>query len=181
MTFNVEQMKSTITRKGGLAYANQWRVILPTITTSAMTATDLDVTCRSVSLPGRQILTQERIIGMKPKKNAYAYGAEDVSMTFIVMADQGIKRYFDDWMASIINFGTQGLTYKDFYVSDITINQLKKPQVEKVDYSPNDVAYSCRLIRAFPTTVNALELNNEQGNLLELNVQFSYDDWQPLV
>ena len=62
---------------------------------------------KDVQLPGRQILTQERIIGMKQKKVAYGYAEEDVSMTFYVMNDYGIKEYFDEWQSRIIDFQTK--------------------------------------------------------------------------
>jgi hypothetical protein len=39
------------------------------------------------------------------------------------------------------------------------------------------VIYTCKLEKAFPTTVNAINLNNEQNGLVELNVQLSYRNW----
>ena len=114
MTFSVDQMKSLIGKKGGLAQANLWKVQLPNLGIEA--SYDLNLLCKDVQLPGRQILTQERIIGMKQKKVAYGYAEEDVSMTFYVMNDYGIKEYFDEWQSRIIDFQTKELKYKDDYV-----------------------------------------------------------------
>ena len=194
MTFSVDQMKSLIGKKGGLAQANLWKVQLPNLGIEA--SYDLNLLCKDVQLPGRQILTQERIIGMKQKKVAYGYAEEDVSMTFYVMNDYGIKEYFDEWQSRIIDFQTKELKYKDDYVFDIEITQLQKKKRNgltvnfEIDFTANNLAdlfdfsitsdievYKCKLIRAFPTTINALQLNSEQNGLLELNVQFSYDDW----
>ncbi len=194
MTFSVDQMKSLIGKKGGLAMANLWKVQLPNL--GRESSYDLNLLCKDVQLPGRQILTQERIIGMKQKKVAYGYAEEDVSMTFYVMNDYGIKEYFDEWQSRIINFNTKELKYKDNYVADIEITQLQKKKRNgltvnfEIDFTANNLAdlfdfsitsdievYKCKLIRAFPTTINALQLNSEQNGLLELNVQFSYDDW----
>ncbi len=194
MTFSVDQMKSLIGKKGGLAMANLWKVQLPNL--GRESSYDLNLLCKDVQLPGRQILTQERIIGMKQKKVAYGYAEEDVSMTFYVMNDYGIKEYFDEWQSRIINFDTKELKYKDNYVADIEITQLQKKKRNgltvnfEIDFTANNLAdlfdfsitsdievYKCKLIRAFPTTINALQLNSEQNGLLELNVQFSYDDW----
>ena len=91
---------------------------------------------------------------------------------------------------------TKELKYKDDYVFDIEITQLQKKKRNgltvnfEIDFTANNLAdlfdfsitsdievYKCKLIRAFPTTINALQLNSEQNGLLELNVQFSYDDW----
>ena len=194
MSFSVDQMKSLIGKKGGLAMANLWKVQLPNLGVEA--SYDLNLLCKDVQLPGRQILTQERIIGMKQKKVAYGYAEEDVSMTFYVMNDYGIKEYFDEWQSRIIDFQTKELKYKDDYVFDIEITQLQKKKRNgltvnfEIDFTANNLAdlfdfsntsdievYKCKLIRAFPTTINALQLNSEQNGLLELNVQFSYDDW----
>jgi hypothetical protein len=194
MSFSVDQMKSLIGKKGGLAMSNLWKVQLPNLGVEA--SYDLNLLCKDVQLPGRQILTQERIIGMKQKKVAYGYAEEDVSMTFYVMNDYGIKEYFDEWQSRIIDFQTKELKYKDDYVFDIEITQLQKKKRNgltvnfEIDFTANNLAdlfdfsitsdievYKCKLIRAFPTTINALQLNSEQNGLLELNVQFSYDDW----
>ena len=39
------------------------------------------------------------------------------------------------------------------------------------------VVYRCKLIDAFPTTVNAIQLNNELDGVTELNIQLSYTNW----
>ena len=99
----------------------------------------------------------------------------------------------------IINFDTQGIKYKNDYCRDIVITQLAKRKKNgidinfNIDLSANSLAemfdlsvttdieiYKCRLRRAFPTTMNALQLNNEQNGLLELNVQMSYDNWESI-
>ena len=43
--------------------------------------------------------------------------------------------------------------------------------------TPDQIAYTCLLEDAFPTTMNAIEFSNE-GGLAELNVQLSYTNWQ---
>jgi len=195
MSYNVEQLKSLISRRGGIAQANMWKVYLPPLP-GVQSSRELNVLCKDVVLPGRQILTQERTIGMRPRKVAYAYGEEDVSMTFLLLNDYGVKEYFETWQNMIIDFETQGIKYKNDYCRDILITQLAKRKKDgidinfNIDLSANSLAemfdlsittdieiYKCRLRRAFPTTMNALQLNNEQNGLLELNVQMSYDNW----
>jgi hypothetical protein len=198
MSYSVEQLKSLISRKGGIAQANMWKVHLPPLP-GVQSSRDLNVLCKDVVLPGRQLLTTERTIGMRPKKVAYAYGEEDVPMTFLLLNDYGIKDYFEAWQKMVINFDTQGIKYKNDYCRDIVITQLAKRKKNgidinfNIDLSANSLAemfdlsvttdieiYKCRLRRAFPTTMNALQLNNEQNGLLELNVQMSYDKWESI-
>ena len=37
--------------------------------------------------------------------------------------------------------------------------------------------YSCRLDKAYPTTINSFEMTNEPDGLLEVNVQLSYKNF----
>ena len=48
---------------------------------------------------------------MEFQKAAYGYASDDVNMTFYLMNDYGVKRYFDAWISSIINeeTGTVGV------------------------------------------------------------------------
>ena len=211
--FQVDEMKAMISKKGGFALANQFRVILPAPNTisrvtdrrsNAEDISDLNLMCKDVNLPGRQILTQERVIGMANRKVAYSYAYEDVNMTFHLMNDYSAKRYFENWHNQIIDFERKELRYKNTYTHDIEIIQYRKgaetadiskktnigfdindnlrfdldiTKTRKGAITPAVEVYKCKLINAFPTTMNALQLNNEQNGLLEINVQFSYDDW----
>ena len=40
------------------------------------------------------------------------------------------------------------------------------------------VVYRCKLIDAYPTTMTAIQLNNELDGVVELNVQLSYTNWE---
>ena len=38
--------------------------------------------------------------------------------------------------------------------------------------------YSVKLIDAFPTTINSIELSNEADGLVEMSAQFSFTNWE---
>ena len=40
------------------------------------------------------------------------------------------------------------------------------------------MTYSTRLLNAFPTTMNSMELNNDPDGLIEVNVQLSYKRYE---
>ena len=44
-------------------------------------------------------------------------------------------------------------------------------------YTNEAKIYSVKLVDAFCTTLNAIQLNNDPNGLVELNVQLSYKDW----
>ena len=45
-------------------------------------------------------------------------------------------------------------------------------------YLADAVTYSTRLLNAFPTTMNSMELNNDADGLIEVNVQLSYKRYE---
>ena len=194
---SIDQLKSLASLKLGFARSNQFLVELPSDFSGGggilgglanfLGGSNLNLLCSRASLPGKQILTTEREIGMTREKIAYGYASEDVSMTFYAMNDYGIMKYFDQWRARTVNEETHEAKYKKDYVRPIKIHQLRKPILNKgVSAGPIRVniglgqgtVYSVELIDAFPTTVSSIELNNELDGLVEINVQISYTNWR---
>ena len=176
--------------------ANQFSVELPTTIGSeqkrlkGIDARTANILCKSVTMPGKQIITLDKQIGLYNTKVVSGFAVDDVSMTFLVLNDYGIKRYFDDWRSNMVSEkgGTKGtVAYKKEYVSDISIHQLKKPIFRKgFDVGPLSIdfdllgssIYSVKLIDAFPTTINSIELSNEADGLVEMTAQFSFTNWE---
>lgn len=190
---NIDAFKAYIASRDGFARTSSWQVILPTLSGFDYYTEELNVLCKDVSLPGKQILTNERVVGMKPTKQAYGFLHDDVSLTFHVLNDYKIKEYFDYWMNIVVDQDAPyELNYPDEYSGDVRIQQIQKGASGKdlLDFSignfnidintkgtDSKVIYTCVLEKAFPTTVNAINLNNEQNGLVELNVQLSYRNW----
>ena len=207
---SIEQLKSLISTKGGVAKPNVFRVFLPSI--PGASSSEVNLLCKDVQLPGRQVLTNERQIGMKLEKMPYGYAITDLSMTFHVLNDYGIRQYFEAWQNLAVDQESYEVGYQSDYSFDITIQQLKKgfsmpiystplglpklptmlqnrlPKIGPIDlaqgqldldYVTSDhVIYSCTLIDAFPTSLNAIALGNDQEGIAELNVQLSYTNWK---
>lgn len=176
---------SIIKTEGGLAKANLFKVILPTdIPGTNLSSADLNLLCKNVQLPGRQILTSERTIGPKVEKIAYGFAVEDLSLTFHVTNSYSIKQYFDSWSNLVFSQNSYEVNYKNNYTRDIEIHQLSGSTTGQFisngvsTFKNKEVIYKIVLENAYPTTVNAIELNNEQNNLVELSVQLSYDNWR---
>ena len=184
---SINEIKALATRKGGFALASQFLVKLPDI--GFYDTRDLNILTKSVNLPGRQILTSDRVIGVKQTKQAYGFAAGPVDMTFQVMNDYGVKEYFELWQNRIINNGSFTPTYKNTYAKDMQILQLKKgvgfdtelqlgPFTLDIDlFKSANVVYECTLINAFPTSMTDIALSND-GGVVELTMQFEYDNWK---
>ncbi len=184
---SINEIKALASRKGGFAQSSQFLVKLPDI--GFYDTRDLNILCKSVSLPGRQILTSDRTIGVKQTKVAYGFAAGPVSMTFNVLNDYGLKEYFELWQNRIVNNGNFAPAYKNTYAKNIQVLQLKKgvgfdtdlqlgPFRLDIDlFKSANVVYECTLLNAFPTSMVDIALSNE-GGLVELTIEFEYDNWK---
>ena len=186
---NIDQLKSVASKSRGFASANQFMVTLPSL--GRYDTRDLNILCSNVNMPGRQILTQERLIGIKGRKMPNGFASDDVNMTFYVMNDYKVKEYFEEWQQSTISQDTYEIAYPDSYCRDVRIAQLKKGMafdlpIDKIfginidlDIRTREsIVYETKLLDAFPTTLNAIELNNELDGLVQLSVQLSYRNWE---
>ena len=144
MTTNfIDDFKGLVTQSGGLARSNVYSVALPLSigtpigSTGALGGNDItkklgldgktmNMLCKSTMLPGRQLISHDRQIGMNKKKIAYGFAVDDITLTFHVMNDYKIKSYFDAWMNAAINKGSYEAGYYDDYVADVRIKQLRK-------------------------------------------------------
>jgi len=189
MVAKLDDFKSLVSNRSGVARTNTFRVQLPTL--PGATREEINLLCKDVNLPGRQITTRERTIGLVTKPMAYGYLSQDVSMTFQVLNDYGVKRYFEIWQNLAVNQSTKEIGYKSDYAFPIKIQQLRKGislpiynkslgvfELNVGSITTADVVYECELIGAFPTTMNSISFNNDQDGLVELNVQISYTNWK---
>tara|TARA_R110000796_G_scaffold79954_3_gene177165 strand:- start:4860 stop:5594 length:735 start_codon:yes stop_codon:yes gene_type:complete len=101
----IEQLKGKLIAKNGMAMSNQYSVELPTQVGLATKATKLtgmsaktaNILCKNVSMPGKQVLTVDRQLGIFSEKVVNGFAIDDVSMTFYALNDYGARKYFDSW------------------------------------------------------------------------------------
>ena len=180
---SIEQLKSEISRGGGLARPNQFLVQLPSAESRA-----LNILCTRASLPGKQILTHDRRINMQFEKVAYTFGVDDVSLSFLLTNDYSAKVYFDNWRKKILNEETLTVNYKTEYQESVRIHQLKRPIAPSINRGGGsnrldvnireDTVYSVELIDAFPTTLQSIEFTNDLDAIAEFTVQMSYTNFR---
>jgi len=183
---SIEELKSLISKSGGLAVPNLYRVELPSI--NGYSTRDLDLLCKATNLPGRQIITNNRTIGAVDQKVAYNTAHEDINMSFHVPNDYKIRTYFESWQALALDPDTHEIGYLNEYARTVKIHQLKRGIALPI-YSNNfididlvsadKIMFTCELYEAFPTSVSAIELSDATENAtVELLVQLSYRKWK---
>jgi hypothetical protein len=189
----IDTLKSTISKRGGIAKANKFNVIFTPPTQSLLNLNpsaiigalaggasakslisdprDISLLCQGASIPGQQITTIDYIAEKQTVPIPYAIIQEDVQLKFLVTEDMYIRRMMDDWLSSIVNLEKYQAGYKKDFTCDVVIQQLSMK---------NKPIYGVKLINAFPTSVNGIDLDQAtESGPMELNVTLSYDRLVP--
>jgi len=200
---NISELKSLASVTFGFARSNNFLVELPSIGgaggSSSSQKRELNLLCKNASLPGKQILTVDRVIGMQAEKIAYGYAVPPINLSFYAMNDYFIRKYFDRWLDLMMNEDNGLVGYKKpsgyggyrstGYAAAIKIHQLRKPQIGiNANVGPIQInvgagggsVYSIELEDAFPTQISAVEFSNDLDGLVEVNVEFSYTKWKAI-
>jgi len=166
---SIDELKATFS--AGFARSNRYRTFFES---TEYDPRALDVMCDSVTLPGRQIFSEDVTTSLKQKQIAYQFGNEDVSISFLLTNDWTAWDFIYDWQKTIV-IGIDNLTefnvgFKEEYVRDILIEHLN---------SQNEVMKRFRLMNAYPTQLDSIELSNGSENeVIRVNATFAYDNWK---
>jgi len=172
--------------KNGMAMANQFAVTLPSLTND-VSSREISVLCKSVDLPSKQMMSLDWNVGVFNEKVVNGFATEDITMSFYMLNDYGMKKYFDEWTKLMVDEERGNIAYKDQYQKSVKIYQMVKPQMRiGFDLGPLSIdfdllgnsIYSVELEDAFPTTLGAITLSNDADQLVEFSVQMSYTKWK---
>jgi len=198
---SIDDLKATISKKGGVAMQNRFQIFFTPPTANSVKSLlnkdigslvgdiaknavsggkpgnllpdprDISILCESVSLPGRQITTIDYTAERQAIKVPYSVINEDISMTFILTNDYYMKKMFDAWATGIFDVEKYRAGYKKDFVTDVIIQQLNQQNIP---------IYSVRLEGAFPTTISAINLdNNSENTIQKMTVTLSYENYVP--
>lgn len=162
-------------RQSSLARTNRFEVqvtVPQTLQNRYQDARLVSLYCEQASFPMLNISTKAiKIFGPSYQRPVSSeYGGEGVSLTFHVDRDMRVKKFFDDWMHSIVGENDYLVNYADQYTSTIYIRQ--------VDEEDN-ITYEIELIDAFPRSMNMMDLNhNTQSQTHRLTMLMAYRKWQ---
>jgi hypothetical protein len=173
--FNLTQFIGSI-REDSLARVNRFEVFINPpagmINKNRANAGVVSLYCEMASLPPVNISTKSfKIFGPTYQRPFGAeYGGEGISLTFHVDRDMQVKKFFDDWTATVVDPDSGLVGFQEDYISTISLRQIDEQE---------NVTYELELYEAFPRSVNLLELNNSaQNQTHRLNVLFAYRYWK---
>lgn len=199
---SVDTLKLAITAGLGLARTNKFMVTLPEVgggsggilgaITGALGSAQRNILCTNATLPGKQILTHDRRIGIEQQKVAYGYAVDDVTLQFMETSNLPIRNYFEDWIGTIHKTGPGDGDFpvvaypkasNGSYKKRVIIHQLGNPIPFgtislPLGLNPQISTYSCALVDAFPTTLGQIDYSNEQDGFVTFSVTLSYTYWE---
>jgi hypothetical protein len=172
---SIDDFKSQISARGGLAKPSLFRVIIPNarkLKTGEIDASESFMfLCESTSLPGRNIDTVDVVYQNNSIKVPHSFSVEDVSMSFIVTNDFFIKKVLDDWHNLLIDRGNYRVSFKESYTRDISIQELDMT---------GKVVYAIILRNAYPNSISPIEVASDNESVMKLTASFTYEDYEEL-
>ena len=178
--FSTERLRNLF-GDDGHASTNRFRVELPIIdgtekpgggsASTSIAGEDLNLLCTAARLPGTQINTIDRQIGMEPKKVAVGRIVTDVSLTFYLTNTYDSRIYWQEWMDCVASPSAPFMAgYLSKYGKDVKIQQLDRL---------GKPVYKVKLIKAYPINLSEIEFNNQANtSSAEFTVTLAYPEYQ---
>jgi hypothetical protein len=189
---SVDNLKSVISKKGGLAKNNRFQVLftpptqslvgisIETVVGNLITGKsngikqfvndprDISILCEQVTLPSRSLSTIDYVSDRQSNKFPYTSIDGDVTMHFIVTNDYYAKTMMENWISSVIDTDGYQLGYKNDYSTDVIIQQLDQDDIP---------VFGVKLEKAYPIDVSAIALSAQDEEFVRLTVVFAYDKY----
>jgi hypothetical protein len=119
---DIENIKSLIGKNENFQRPNLFRVTLPPI--KGYDTKDLNLLCKSVMVPGRQLGTLDKQVGMYKYGIVNQMSVSECTMQFHIPTTHLVKNYFQEWQSVMFQKGEVG--YYNDYARTIQIEAMKK-------------------------------------------------------
>ena len=131
--------------------------------------------CSAISFPGRNLSTTIRNTHGPSMEvvDGVTYG--EITATFYCDKFMREKQAMENWQRVAYNPATYNVNFYNEYTADVVINQLGSFS----DQNDRDrIAYSVRLVNAFPKTINAQQLSYDATSQIhKIEISFVYRYW----
>ena len=184
--FGVADLRSKIGARGGFAFGNKYKVVIPkppimkgTRTGGSDIDRHLSLMCETVALPTRGLATGERKIYGAPFKIPYSSTYTEAVMSFYLTDRLDEKSFFDEWQAKIVNPVTNNMGFYDEYKTQIIIAKLSSQSLGPDQPLNEKTDYIITLVDAWPGLVGEVGLSHAGGSeVLKLPVTMYYHRWE---
>ena len=143
--------------------------------------TQMNIHCDSVSMPGKDLVTQKKQFGNEPEVDMVVGHQYAGTINASFYADKYLRerQFIELWMKMSHNNVSNEAKYYDDYTGKMQIYQLGSFDGEGDRDIPT---YGVEAIEVFPQTLSAVEYNYGSSNqLVKINVGFAYKQWYNLT
>jgi hypothetical protein len=131
----------------------------------------INIKAHTVTFPQRSLSTFEIKHNSAPFKIPYTSTYDPVTISFYNDQDMDVRRYFDIWQGTIMNFSNNTTNFYNEYVSDIKMF---------IQNDAGEDVYGILLVEAFPLGISIMDMAYSSTNqMLPCSVTFSYKYWLP--
>lgn len=174
---SISTLLANLSSRGGVAVSNLYRVdfgsaigILSDKGIPVNELRDMDLYCRSTTMPGKHIMTQDYATWGHAAKQPQGFAEDDVEMVFEGTNDFFVKRILDEWTDLVIDPNTYLISYDAEYRADIRISSLNR------NNGGEEVNYTILLEGAFPLGTKGFPLDDSADNTsVKFSATFAYD------
>lgn len=173
--FSVHKLTTEVLSGAGLSRNNRFEVKIlppPALAGRGNDAELCSLYVEQASLPLLNIFAKPfKIFGPTYQRPITSeYGGEGLPITFHVDRGMRVRRFFEDWMHSIIDPDSFEVSFQEEYAASIFIAQLDEQE---------NIVYEVELLEAFPRNLNIMDINQQSSNQTHrLNVLFAYRYWK---
>ena len=204
---NIENLKSTISKKGGLAPSNRFNVIFAPPAMSLLNINpqqiigslvsggfnagnllndprDISILCKTVNIPGRTLTTFDHAHDRQQNKYPYTFIDEDVTMTFHLTNDYYMRNILGGGSPDYSNVTgviKPGMTAAEMgtYVTGFKNDYSVDVIIQQLNQK-NIPVYGVKLLKAYPVSYEGIALDNAgENSVTEMSVTFAYDKFVP--
>jgi len=170
MPLNMNEFKSEVSRRGGLARESHFRVLITGGVLKTSSARALAFLVHGAQIPARMLATADIYTHGPQVKHPYLNIYDDMSLNIRCLNGNLFPRdLFDEWQNMIVSSYNNRVNYFDQYVCDMEIEQYDERE---------NVTFAVKLIDAYPIQVAPMTLDHGSTNYHNLNVMFAYRRWQ---
>ena len=143
--------------------------------------TQMNIHCDSVSMPGKDLVTQKKQFGNEPEVDMVTGHQYAGTINASFYADKYLRerQFMELWQKMAVDNTTNEAHYYDDYTGKMQIYQLGSLDGE----GDRDVpTYGIEAIEVFPQTLSAVDYNYGSSNqIVKVSVGFAYKQWYNLT
>lgn len=174
MPFKIEEFRSEVNRKKGLARPSNFRMLITGGVLKASSSRAIALLLNKAQIPGRTLQTIDVQTHGPIRKQPYGQSIYDELSVGIYCTNDNLfpRDLFQEWQDMIAQTNNSTVNYFDQYVCDI--------ELEQYDDAGN-ITFACKFQDCFPRQVSPLELDwAPSSSVHNLGVSFAYRKWHML-